>query len=204
MPSPVGHSLAGVLSGLLFQRRRRNTGRTLLLWMFLSILPDLDFLPGWLVGQPNLFHRGASHSLLLAILVGSGIGLVIKISGRGKFLPPAIVGIGLYALHILMDLFSVDSGVPKGFQVLWPFDQRYVYIPLGMFLEITRSSTGDGFFRSLFNSHTLRAVVNEMILFAPAIMLAWGLRKRPLSAGRNDAPKPDEGLPGADRPVRSR
>ena len=35
-----------------------------------SIVPDFDFLPGILIGEPGAFHHGASHSLTSAVIFG--------------------------------------------------------------------------------------------------------------------------------------
>jgi membrane-bound metal-dependent hydrolase YbcI (DUF457 family) len=178
MPSPVGHALSGLVAGLAVSQRKKKVCRIMLGFVFLTVLPDFDFLPGWLAGQPNLFHRGFSHSLLMAVIIGVTVGLVVKASGRGKFMPSAVAGFSLYALHIVLDLFSVDHSVPRGFQVLWPFDSGYYIAPYGLFLDITRSPTGDGFFQSLFNSNNYRAIINEVVVFLPALLMLWGLRGR--------------------------
>jgi inner membrane protein len=178
MPSPVGHSLSGVLSYLTAVDRKRNGVGLLALFVLVTILPDFDFLPGWIIGQPNLFHRGASHSLCVALLIGLLVGLVAMVTGKGKFVPMAVIGFLMYTLHIVLDLFSVDYSVPRGFPVLWPFDRRCYIAPVEVFLNITRSGSSGEFFTSLFNSHNLEAVINELIIFLPPTLLMWGLRWR--------------------------
>ncbi|MFQ5584839.1 MAG: hypothetical protein ACE5GL_10425 [Calditrichia bacterium] len=68
MPSPIGHSLAGYViasfkSGSLFNKNLS----TVLLFVFVANVPDLDFIPGLIIGKPNIYHHGVSHSLGVGI-----------------------------------------------------------------------------------------------------------------------------------------
>ncbi len=184
MPSPVGHSLSGVAAYLLAGRRGKGAAWVLVAFVFLTILPDFDFVPGWLVRQPNLFHRGASHSLFLAVFAGLLAGLALRSAGKGRFVTGAMAGFFLYALHVVLDLFSVDYSDPKGFQILWPYSTNHYIAPWEIFPNIIRSGTGREFFSSLFNLHNLKAVITETILFIPPILLLWGLRGGLTADGR--------------------
>ena len=70
MPSPIGHSLVGLIVFHYFKQKN-------LKWSFLSIvlvilvsnLPDFDFIPGILLGEPNRFHHGISHSFGFVIMI---------------------------------------------------------------------------------------------------------------------------------------
>ena len=184
MPSPVGHTLSGWIAYLVLTGRRKRS-----LWLFLSFvllsnLPDFDFFPGWMLGQPNLFHRGASHSLLLAMVIGVSAGVIFKIAG-GKFVPVAVATFLVYTVHISLDLFSADYGTPQGFQILWPFSDRYYIAPSVIFTNITRSPMVEEFVPSLFNSHNLRAVINEVIIFLPPLLLLLGLKGRGITTDRS-------------------
>lgn len=178
MPSPVGHSLGGFSVYLCLVERGKRA-----LWLFvfcvlITNLPDLDFLPGWLAGEPNLFHRGGSHSIVVALVVGAVAGLVVKLTGKGKFMPAASAAFVLYGLHLLLDLFCVDNSAPRGFQMFWPLNDDYYIAPVAIFGDITRSPVAGEFFQSLFSAHNFRAIINEIILFLPLLMLLWGIRGR--------------------------
>jgi membrane-bound metal-dependent hydrolase YbcI (DUF457 family) len=144
----------------------------------IATLPDFDFIPGWLIGQPSLFHRGASHSILMAIVVGLTAGFVVKITRRRNFLRVATIVFVLYALHIVLDLFGVDYSQPGGFKVLWPFSDGYYKSSHGIFMNIKHSSTMEGFFGSIFSKHNLKAVIYEFIIFLPPVLFLWGIRSR--------------------------
>jgi membrane-bound metal-dependent hydrolase YbcI (DUF457 family) len=189
MPSPVGHSLSGIAAYLLLVRSKRSY-LLLLFFIFFANLPDLDFIPGWLVNQPNLFHRGLSHSFFMAGMIGVTVGLVVRLAGRGKALPAAMAVIFLCCFHIILDLFSVDYGTPPGFKILWPFRDEHYIAPNVIFMNITRSPLPEEFFRSLFNTHNLKAVINEIVIFLPLLLLVWGSRGRGRNKGKSAAETP--------------
>ncbi len=177
MPSPVGHSLSGIAAYFLFVRSKRSYLLVLFFILFAN-LPDFDFIPGWIVDQPNLFHRGFSHSFFMACMIGVTVGLIVRLTGRGKALTSATAVIFLCSFHIVLDLFSVDYGTPPGFKILWPFKDQHYIAPNVIFMNITRSPLPEEFFRSLFNTHNLKAVINEVVIFLPLLFLSWGLRGR--------------------------
>ncbi len=178
MPSPVGHSLGGFSVYLYLTVRRKGALWLVVFCVLVTNLPDLDFLPGWLAGEPNLFHRGGSHSIFVALVVGVVAGLVAKLTGKGKFIPVASAAFVLYGLHLVLDLFCVDNSTPRGFQMLWPLNDDYYIAPMTIFGDITRSPVAAEFFQSLFSAHNFRAVINEIVLFLPPLMLLWGIRGR--------------------------
>lgn len=175
MPSPVGHSLSGIAAYLLFIRGKRSY---LLLFLFIVLanLPDFDFIPGWFANEPNLFHRGLSHSFFMIGVVGVLVGIVARLAGsRRSFLAAGSV-IFLCSLHVVLDLFSVDYGTPPGFKILWPFSEDYFISPTVIFMNIIRSPVREEFIQSLFNTHNLKAIINEAILFLPLLLLIWSLQ----------------------------
>ena len=68
MPSPIAHSLAGVA---LYQVRpeRRHQLALLALLVVAANLPDLDFIPGMIMGNADRYHHGPSHSLFVGFEV---------------------------------------------------------------------------------------------------------------------------------------
>ncbi|MCK5217686.1 MAG: hypothetical protein KAJ93_07850 [Methanosarcinales archaeon] len=57
------------------------------LYIFFSVLPDIDFTLGFIVHDPNLFHQGLTHTLGAAVIAGT-IGIMIELM---IFLPPIIL-----------------------------------------------------------------------------------------------------------------
>ncbi|HEX7502194.1 MAG TPA: metal-dependent hydrolase, partial [Acidobacteriota bacterium] len=94
MPLPVGHALAGIA----FQQARpglffKNLWHDAFFFIFLANLPDADFLPGLLMGRPNLFHHGIFHSLGAALAIAAVGGWLF--SRNKKYSWPAALGIFL-------------------------------------------------------------------------------------------------------------
>ncbi len=188
MPLPIGHALAGIA----FQQARRgfffkNSWGDALIFMFLANLPDLDFLPGLILGRPNLYHHGVFHSLGAALgvaLAGAGLiylqrrcvvarryGLVgARRYGRvdarryGRFWAFAAMIFLVFSSHLLLDFFTWDFVAPYGLPLLWPFSGRYFISGTPFFLNITRSAAAGDFFISIFNQHNLVAALREVII----------------------------------------
>ncbi|MGB7086878.1 MAG: metal-dependent hydrolase [Phormidesmis sp.] len=154
MPSPIFHSVSGyVFTRLPFVRvkvkeysrpqlpgQRPNHQRSLALpvvvySVVVANLPDLDFVPQIVTGIR--FHRGPSHSLLLAFIISGLLSWIVhryreQISYRAVF----ILTFGLYASHLLLDLFtSGGTGIP----LLWPLSAQAFQSPLPLFPPVHHS-----------------------------------------------------------------
>src|SRR5689334_17351566 len=82
MPSPIAHSVAGLVVAHLALRSNSNlqscgpglapSRRSRVLWagalIFAANAADLDFLPGLFVGNVNLFHHKITHTLFAAMV----------------------------------------------------------------------------------------------------------------------------------------
>jgi membrane-bound metal-dependent hydrolase YbcI (DUF457 family) len=118
MPLPVAHALLGAsiivaVSPQPIRADRAGLAR-LVLGALLGILPDLDYIATWFLNLEKTWHRGFSHSLFVAILVGA---LVALWESKGSRLRWAIVYGAAMASHGLLDaLLSVKGGVA----LLWP------------------------------------------------------------------------------------
>ena len=183
MPLPIGHSLAGIAfqcarPGLFFQSPWRDA----FFFMFLANLPDADFLPGMLMGRPNLFHHGIFHSLGAALAVAA-IGGWFFSRKKTVFWPAALGIFSVFAFHLLLDYFSRDFVAPYGLPLFWPWSGRYFIAARPLFLNITRSAAAGDFFASLFNRHNLAAALREIIALGSLALAAALLRLR-LGKGR--------------------
>ena len=116
-PAPV-LALAALLSG-------RVSTRMMLFGILCAVLPDADVI-GFRFGisYADAFgHRGFSHSLVFALLMGCiGFG-VSPLFLRGSRLMGFTVGLLAASSHILLDAMT-NGGL--GVAAFWPFDQtRY-------------------------------------------------------------------------------
>jgi membrane-bound metal-dependent hydrolase YbcI (DUF457 family) len=73
MPLPLGHTAAGLAIHDLYAKSNDDgpLWKTLTFIIVLTNLPDIDVLIGLVVhGNGNFFHRGPTHSLLFALVIG--------------------------------------------------------------------------------------------------------------------------------------
>jgi inner membrane protein len=145
------------------QGSRTSSVRAMVAWSLLSLLPDIDvvgFLFGVEYGDP-WGHRGATHSLTLAVAAGLAIGLAAGRFGRPP-LRTGIVASVVLASHALLDTLT-DGGL--GCALLWPFDLTRYFAP---WRPIPVAPIGLDFL-SVYGGMVFIA---ELLLFAPAIAFA--------------------------------
>ena len=124
MPSPLGHSLAGLAIGLaaepaaVAQASGTRLSSFAIVGAAVAAMPDLDLL------FPHM-HRGISHSIgasaFVMIIAAAVTGWV---TGRIQWRWVLLVG-AAHASHLLMDWMGTDHFAPAGLQVLWPFSRAY-------------------------------------------------------------------------------
>jgi inner membrane protein len=184
VPLPVAHSAAGLASYLLFRdgpRPRISLRKELSLALVAVItanLPDLDFLPGLIIDQPARFHHGPSHSLLVGAITGALVYLVTgpfftEISRKKLLLIFLMAGIS----HTVLDFLAVDTSVPYGVPLFWPFSDMYYISAVPVFLDVTRvDDSNQLFFATLFNFHNVMNFFMELLL-STAVVTAILARK---------------------------
>lgn len=162
MPTPIGHSLSGILIYLLFSRTRNlwRDWKWALFAAALAAAPDLDFIPGWLLGNYNEFHRGISHSLGGCFFISASLwGLISKqnfFSPRQFF----IFLMALYGSHLVLDFFARDTAPPYGGKFLWPFSNQYFISPVPLFLDLHREPP-----QSLYSLRNIIGYISELVIF---------------------------------------
>lgn len=174
MPSPLGHALAGAAAGWALagsgpaspDRERSRIWRQGALFALAGMLPDLDLL---------LFtvHRGPTHSLAAAALLGLGAGAL------GRHWRLGLAAGAAYATHILLDWLGTDTAPPIGLMVLWPFTRGYFESEAHLFQAISRR-----YWQPHFWHHNLRAVGWEVVMLGPLAAVALWVRLRRAAPGR--------------------
>lgn len=204
MASPIGHALLGLAvsrgveaPGGLPASGGRGAGRPSTLrssppWLLpalaalAAVAPDLDFLPGILLGDPNRFHQLRSHTLLAAALAGLAAGLGARaLRVRAAVRIGSVVALG-YASHLLLDVFTHDPRAPVGIPALWPLSTEFVHAPWSVFRGIRHGVPGQGLgtmLGELFSLHNLVAVGIEVGVTLPVLLGIHVLRRGPDTAG---------------------
>ena len=211
MPLPLAHSLAAaaVYKGLDADGRFIAWKR-LLLAVMIANLPDLDLIPGILVGEPNRYHHvGFSHSVIFAAVAAVVVGLAAAAVGRswptacnrlsGAAGTALMVGL-LVGSHILLDTLNRDFRAPSGPPAFWPLSNAGVQI-YPWFVDVAKLS-GEGsvvdFVVSVLTVHNLYAMLWEFATLAPVVVLVvwWrsrrgnGRRQPGAPPGRRDLDEP--------------
>lgn len=180
MPSPIAHSVSGyALTYLPFLKARTFhnqrwpiTPLAAIYSIFVSNLPDLDFLPQLLTGAR--FHRGPSHSILAALVVSALLAWAIHRyrlpfsikykTGYGIFF---FLTFGIYGSHLLLDFFTAGgSGIP----LLWPLSTQHFISPFSIFPGVHHS-------RGLWDSSHL-VFISAEILYSLCLFIGLRLLKK--------------------------
>jgi inner membrane protein len=176
MPLPIGHALAAVAfnqvrPGFFF----KSWWQDVFFFIFLANLPDADFLPGIILGHPNLYHHGIFHSLGAALAVSAGGGWFFYLKKKRFWAMATGIFLVFYS-HLLLDYFCWDFVAPFGLPLFWPFSSRYFIAAKPFFLNISRSSASDDFFVSLFNRHNLAAAGREILILGGLLVVIAAIR----------------------------
>ena len=179
MPSPFGHALGGVLTAWLADlvpagrsprpaRRpeswfqRAGDGLTVACAV-LAAVPDVDLF------FDN--HRTVTHSVGAVCLVACATALVCVVRG-GPLARIIWTCTAAYASHLLLDWTAVDKTVPRGVQLLWPFDHRFYISGWNVFRQTER--------RGLLSLRTMTinavALMREIAILLPPLVAVWLIR----------------------------
>ncbi len=119
MPLPIGHSAIGFATHSLISNDRANFNKwhMAIFIIVLSNLPDIDVLFGLVLhNNGSAFHRGPTHSILFALIMGY---LASKSSKICSYIPKASFKtcFMLILSHVVADYFLTSSPV----SFCWPF-----------------------------------------------------------------------------------
>ncbi len=149
---------------------------------FLACLPDLDYLPGLLIGDMNAYHQGPTHSLLFVLLATAAVLLLLqllppRLRARASLPDPsrpvAAAVFALIASHLAIDWMTQDFRPPIGCPWLWPFTDTpfhasFAFIPAWKKLH----------FLDLFSAANLYPIAYETAIGAALLSLAFTRRRR--------------------------
>jgi membrane-bound metal-dependent hydrolase YbcI (DUF457 family) len=137
-------------------------------------LPDLDFLPGLLAGNPSRWHHAWTHSLAFAGLVSVCIWAVAVLltQDRGRAARWALTGGLLVVLHHVLDLFTGDPSPPFGIPLLWPVSDGWYLSPWTPLADVRRGSPNPELVR-----HWVKLALTEGLLGGALLAGAAGWRR---------------------------
>lgn len=139
MPSPITHMTSGYLLFRFYRDKLPDNNRKvsfvpiqLLIFTGISLLPDLDSIPGILFGDFHRFHNNISHSLLAGFLAASIIASLLAWKQRSYWALWFVAVLLTYEVHIFLDLFTGE----RGLMLLWPFTQERFTSPIKLFYGV--------------------------------------------------------------------
>jgi inner membrane protein len=138
MPSPFAHVATGYLIYKIAKDKLPgDTTRKwfmlpvhLLVFMGLSVLPDIDTLPGLIFGDMHGFHNNYTHSLISGLVIALVAAAVLSNLFKTTFLSWFPAALASYELHIIMDFFTSGRGV----KLFWPLYPERIIAPVKLFV----------------------------------------------------------------------
>jgi inner membrane protein len=168
----IGHVAVGMAAAKGYRQRqptRWSIVTAMCVWSGLSLLPDADVVGfRFSVRYAAVWgHRGATHSLAFALVLGLLIGWLSGSLGLPR-VRTTVYAVAVLASHGLLDTLT-DGGL--GCALLWPFDHTRYFAP---WRPIPVAPIG----RAFFSSAGLRVACAELLLFAPLFVYALWPRRR--------------------------
>ena len=179
MCTPIGHSLAGLtLYYATGSKPAVQDTRRLGWFILLANLPDFDFIPGILTGDPGRYHHGISHSIGMVLIVFMLAWWWGKPRLANSRLAIAFTVFAVVGSHLLLDWLTWDPpGLNgQGIPLLWPWSDTYYLAPHTIFPRVERHNLLSA--ETLTNNLTGLAI--ELAVFTPLALLArwWMMRHR--------------------------
>ncbi|MGH7596498.1 MAG: metal-dependent hydrolase [bacterium] len=192
MPLPVAHSLMGyAIAEATNVRLSEKKWINVSIFAALANLPDVDYLPGFLLGRPNHFHHRWTHSLGFALLIGllgslilwqrrrKGVLQEITDGKAGQFWPACLAISAAVFSHCVLDLFTEDTSLPYGMLLFWPLAWGFYDVSWSLFPSTHKSNESATFFISLLEWYNIKLVLREFLIMAPIAGLMKIIRQLP-------------------------
>lgn len=162
MPLPVAHGLLGAsLVAAIHPQPAKRYFIPLLAGACLANAADFDFALVFML-HSKTWHRGFSHSITLALIVG----LIFVLLFGKRYIREAMAYGLAFASHGILDYVTTKEGV--GVELLWPFSsERLAFGWVGL-SELPSRLPAIEIIKSLWV---------EFVLFAPLLIIIMGLRK---------------------------
>jgi hypothetical protein len=128
MPLPLGHAAIGLVTCEICKTPsganpfKWKTVPSLLLVIVLANLPDIDIILGLLIdGNGYAYHRGPTHSLLFALMMGYAVHHILRLSDK---LPQVSFGSCFLIIgsHLVADCIFTSSPV----SFFWPLEVHWI------------------------------------------------------------------------------
>ena len=166
MPSPLGHTLAGLAVGWCatdwsVEPRASRWSPFVIGCAFAAAAPDLDLL------YPPI-HRLFTHSVGVTLVVIIIAGAVTRqVTGRVNWRIVLALA-AAHASHVVLDWMGTDRFPPAGIQALWPFSHQFYISGWDIFPNVERRLWRPDAF-----AVNLHAALMEVVIVGPVAVLSW-------------------------------
>jgi len=172
MPSPVGHTLAGYF---IYESERKIEDpfdwKKMGIFVFVSNLPDMHYVPALLLGNVDRFHYPFLHSFCLGGIVAGCVYSVLKIKKSREALYWGRTCFFLYSAHILLDYLCKNNYPSDGLVLFWPFSDDNYTAPIHLFADLQKGHLGQ-----IFSWFNFSKVLKEILVLSVPIFLMHLLR----------------------------
>ena len=169
----IGHVAVGLAAGRAFTKDAALAKKAMVAFSIVSLWPDVDAV-GFLFGvrYGDVWgHRGATHSLTLALAAGA-LAYVLAMRWKLPALRTAVYTAVVAASHGLFDTMTYGGGL--GCALLWPFSTVRYWAPF-RFIPIAPIGL------AILSPYGVRVMMAEVILFAPFWIYAFMPRRQTAS-----------------------
>ncbi len=174
MATPIGHAVAGlVISGVSKPQTRKERIALALVCTFAALAPDLDVIPGLLLGTPARFHGGISHSLGFAVALSLAIAVAYRLVGKPSK-EIFLLAVTAYISHLALDMLGPDGRPPYGIPFFWPLSGQTFISPVSILLGARHAASASSGIQewagNLLSLRNVAAIALEMILLLPIVI----------------------------------
>ena len=172
MASPWAHAMAGAAAGAFYQAPRHRR-RVITLAAICAVAPDLDLI-GWPLGiSPSapLGHRGLSHSIAFAVVLGvvAAMAFLSDVTRRERAAAAAALILAT-ATHGVLDALTTYAPTGPAFWAPFSNDRyRFPWMPL----------TGEGGLNTDFGQEALYVCLPALVLM---LLIEWWRRRHSSAA----------------------
>ena len=173
----LAHATAGYLAYEALRPSGPHRPALLAGAVLMANAPDLDFLPGILIGTPAAYHRGVTHTMGALVAVSVAAWAVACILRSRTAWWWGLGAAAAYGSHLLVDWMTVDAVPPAGIRMLWPLTGAWLHAPFNLFGEIIIDPSGrTAFLRSLVTPTALLVWGRELGIAIAAVATVHALR----------------------------
>ncbi|HXH82346.1 MAG TPA: metal-dependent hydrolase [Candidatus Tectomicrobia bacterium] len=172
MATPIGHYLVGL--AVTEALARDPQVRAARYWIAaVACAPDLDVIPGFLLGELGRYHHHATHSLTAGVVAALGVLLVAWWRGRALSLTVPVLVFAAYVSHHVLDAVTANPGPRPGMPLLWPWSETRFLSPWALLPHVQHTSG------PVVSTHNVLLALREIALLTPLVAFVRAARGAP-------------------------